>query len=710
MNALALAGCGWVPADPAGHRLRWQLPAAVDSPGTLVLERAPLRYDALDVPRDVDLPAGLAAVPAAFWEQRGDVVPQGALFPLSVDLGGSYQAVRFDYTGTPGLVIALYGGQVVDHKAALDGHPLWLHGTAIDRLVVLAPQCVLESFAVLDLNHPPDLDWERIASFDVEGNHGHDHASVAGRHPGPATVDASQWDELRELWQLAMSEPLGTPGANGGPNAREALNLMLGVRWEHAVLCGLGFADGPQTAGGAVDRVDGPLLAQAEHVAYRVVSDDGRFDPSNVVCLPGADALPLPPPGAPSLHDDAVRLMASGTIRAMWRMRWTATADTIAAEVDEQLHVGGTTHRRDYESYGREDDQPVGSGASYREQDVEAAQVALTLRLRGRDGFDRASPWGDPSGPHTLPIDHAPQAPLFAAADHDGTTARLRQPTGVAWQPDALVDSLAGRVRIVRRVAQPRTATIDVQQVLKGVDGGVVLQATGAAPPDVTELVGGRVAIDGATGTLEFVVWPALYVALPTAAGGATAAVTAPAKAKLTQSPTHGALFTQVHEVAAAGFPGELVFTDPLPSPSALEIVEYRAKVAFASLEGPLGGAVQALRLPATPVTPPPFTVTRLGVDFYERTLVQIELLQTTGDRLEVWWAKGHLDVAAFAQRAVPGDAGTRHAESGRLLWDTLSLPVPRQVAREVTFGVQGVNGADGRGPFVLVHETLTPA
>jgi hypothetical protein len=41
------------------------------------------------------------------------------------------------------------------------------------------------------------------------------------------------------------------------------------------------------------------------------------------------------------------------------------------------------------------------------------------------------------------------------------------------------------------------------------------------------------------------------------------------------------------------------------------------------------------------------------------------------------------------------------------MVFDTLSLPVPKKVDRTVTIGVQAVNAADGRGEFMTVTHTL---
>lgn len=719
-TSLRLAACGWVDDAPKGNRLRWTFtgdallaPHRRLVPGTVVLERAPLDHERWDQERGGKVPAAVTDVPVSFWADRGDVVLSSPFLPVTHDLGSVVHAARFHYEGPTALALAQHGGAVVAQRTVHDGDLVVLHAAALDAITVLAGDCTLGMLKVLDLDAPPPLAWETLARIDLAATAAADLASAATRMPGGPLLDEPAWDDLRRLWPEAWAEPPGAPGHAGGPNAWQALALVLAARWEHAVLCGLGFVDGPDHAPSVLDETDvGALLSAPASVAYRVVDPSGGAGPSNVVCLPAGLAPGVATPPPPAIDDPAIRLTASGRTHGAWRMRWTSgDASVVAVDVEETLATGGAAPLvEEYEARGRADGQEPGAGTAYREVDLDAPQAQLTVRLRGRDGFDRVSAWGAPAGPLDLPIDHGPPAPAFAAADHDGATVRLRQPQGVAWVPDPLVAAVAGRVRILRRIGEPRTLTVHATSATPAGDGLVVLDLAGSAPADPSAFLAAAVAAAGVTGTVEALAWPKLVVRLPHGAAGPAPALVAPADVRLTQSPSHPALWQQVHELAAAGLPGTIAFADPLGLSDAARLLDYRAQVRFAGQLGPLGPAVQALLLPPVPVAPPPFTVTRLGRDFYDRTLVALELATPSAGLLEVWWADGHVDAAAFARAAVPGDAGPRRAEDGTVLWDTLSLPVPDKVARRVTVGVQGVNGADGRGPFALVPVTLPAA
>jgi hypothetical protein len=411
----------------------------------------------------------------------------------------------------------------------------------------------------------------------------------------------------------------------------------------------------------------------------------------------------------PTQSERTVRLGASGVIHASWNVAWTSpTPGIVGVEVQETLDVGGSTNAEVYDARGRRPSDPPGAGSVYREEIVASDQVWVGAAVRAQDGFDRLGPWGPATALLPLALDHYPQPPPLRSATNDGTTAILNQTPPGAWMPDAIVASAGGKIRIHRRIADPARFERSVVQAVPAGEH-IAIKLDGAAPADPSAFNGGQVTIEAFKGTVISLGWPVALVSCPSA-GGTTAAVVLGATAVISQAPTHPALFTQVHERAALGLPAAITFVDPLPLSSTAQIVEYRAQLAFAGITGPFGPAVQAFRLPATPPSPPPFTVTTLGIDFYHRTVVQLDLTSPTTDRVEIWWAEGSVPPADFPHQAVPGDAGAQFAEGGRTLFDTLSLPVPKMVDRTVTIGVQAVNAADGRSGFATVtHVLQTP-
>ena len=708
-DALSLAGVGWVPEHPEGNRLRWSWPeTAVDGdvhllPEKLLVERAPLDVDFDQRSARVFGPA--ANAPPYLWKQWGDVHLSGFM-PVSRSFGPSVQAVRFLYQGMPALVYAFNDTSCVATQPVSSGHWAVVQAAAIDLIAITTPFCTLQMLSTLDLYSPPPLPFEVIAEINVGATAGASFGDASTRYPAGPTLNNDKWLEFRNLWNVAWAEVPGAAGADGAPNAWQELQIVLAARWEHAVFAGLGFVDGPDNGAPALDAW-GDLLAAPSGCAYRVRDPEGRLDPSNIVCIPGAPALALPMLPKPSLGERTVRLGASGAIHASWNVGWTSpTPGIVGTQVQETLDVGGSISTEVYDARGRRPSDPPGAGSVYREEIVASHEVWVSAAVRAQDGFDRLGPLGPATALLPLALDHHPQPPPLRSATNDGTTAILNQSPPAGWAPDAIVASAGGKIRIHRRIANPERFERSVVQAVPAGEH-IAVKLDGAAPADPSAFNGGQITIDTFKGTIVSLGWPVALVSSPSGAG-TTAAVVLGATAVISQAPTHPALFTQVHERAAAGLPAAITFVDPLPAASTAQIAEYRAQLAFAGITGPFGAPVQAFRLPATPPVPPPFTVTTLGIDFYHRTVVQLDLTNPTTDRVEIWWADGNVPPADFPHQSVPGDAGTQLAEGGRTLFDTLSLPIPKMVDRTVTIGVQAVNAADGRSGFATVTHTLT--
>ena len=74
-----------------------------------------------------------------------------------------------------------------------------------------------------------------------------------------------------------------------------------------------------------------------------------------------------------------------------------------------------------------------------------------------------------------------------------------------------------------------------------------------------------------------------------------------------------------------------------------------------------------------------------------------------------VWWADDALTIKQFALAGVPGLYGGQTAYENRILYDVLSLPIPRLKNRTVTIGVQQINEGRGQSDFQIGHVILKP-
>ncbi len=158
--------------------------------------------------------------------------------------------------------------------------------------------------------------------------------------------------------------------------------------------------------------------------------------------------------------------------------------------------------------------------------------------------------------------------------------------------------------------------------------------------------------------------------------------------------------------------PTELTFADPVPGPDEVsDTLAYQLRLSYLGYLGPASNTVRAIRIPAIPTVPPPFTVETLGVDFYNRTLVKLSFTSpVSSGRYTIWWAGGALSASQFENQAVPGEQRAQSPYQNHYLFDSLSLPLPQSADRTITIGIQQVNEGDGQSGFVTAQLILRGA
>jgi hypothetical protein len=756
--AIYLSAFGWITQDPAGHRLRWRYPADVHTDGaylgfpqTVVVERAPVNADFVFQVERLDPPPAWSITPVGWWESLGDmrIAPAGERISLNL-----VQTVRFIYHGTSARIIAIDVDATVPpfDRVVHDGEPVVITGASLTGLNVLALGDVnfLEDVRVLDLFADRGLNWEPVVKIGVAATVDAPWADVEARHSSPR-MTPDRWDELRSLAQAALESSPEAPRPDG-LSAWEAFHLVLGMRWEHAVLFASGWYD--DDAGGTrpqspLDELISPLsgLPTTDPVeAYRIVDTSGRVDASNIATALNRVAPDLQPPAPPSYEEPAVMVWppqdpggeaVEQRYVATYGVRWSsgdpsAIGVQLTEEVSGSSSAGGAPQSFVYETRSPDRAGAV-SGRVDRRIDVPFVDVTLIASARCMDAWDRMSspsPTGPPSG---LVLGHEPVPPPLAFASRDGDRVTLHQLiAGVdergqsepgpqhAWVPDRLVREASGRVVVLRqegRLVEPATMDVTVQHPLAvGTDGEHTVRMTDPPGLDATSFVGGWLAAGGVRVRIDWASQPG--------PGGTELRYRAPLDAwrsPVTFGPGPGVLFQDPgasslwQEVAGASFPAEglpdsLEFTDPVDA-TLDEVVtfSYTTRVRSLGRMGPMGNIVTVTWLPPVPLVPPPFEVTPLGRDFYDRTLVKVVLITPLPGRFTLWWAEGSLDDVAFRARATPGQLGYQEAPGG-VLYDVLGLPLPGQSEREVTFGLQQVNGAGGQSGFRLLTVTLPPA
>jgi len=750
-----LSSIEWVRDVPAGNRLRWIYPTqALDAggrflglPQTLVVERAQL--DRSQAFRRSEPPS--AYVPPAFWDSVGTVSVKSLLPPIVYKLSGPVQAAKFSYQGLPATLYVrdTETGDVVAQRTVADGDFVVIEAPLFDQLEFETFSGVtLLSLTTLDLFKDPGLPWEGIAEIDVAATLTAAFTAVAQRYASPPTLSSSDWSRLVDLANLAQAAKPGDAIAGTGSLPPETFHgvttwqifeLALGARWEYALLFGSAFFDGPRSQTSTLDRIarthlldqDNPAHYRPFDFAYRVREKHDRgVPPSNIAVCKAQLASPLIPPISASYAGADVRLKYEAGLEGMVPteqfaatvvLRWQqGDARAIGVEVNEQignsLTLGTPATSQEFASRTRDAGQAA-TATLTRTLDVPFHDVILRAQVRAVDGWDRVS---DP-GPVTataLTLQHSPPAPPLLSAWYDESTGQTHIPRAIgtppfpSWDPDIVVQRASGNVVIYRQTTQPATQSVTVASVFPfGVPGQfMVIPSPSIANP--SDYQGGYLASGSVKAQIELITASQILVAVPERGDGQYV-VFNPGPALLQQDPQNVALWSPVTTLPAAGLPAELVFADPLPRPTdSAAVLSYQARIEFLARVGPPSNVVQALRLPVIPTVPPPFEVTLLGVDFYNRTMVKIWFTgHVPSGFCTVWWAKGQIaDTSAFADRAVPGLYRAQPvfvSDSKAYLFDVLALPLPRVHDRIITIGVQSVNLAGGQSDFCLVPAVI---
>lgn len=730
-----LSALGWITDAPEGNRLRWSYPleglAGEDKflglPEQIIVERAWLDEDIpYEYPRKPGSYAVSGTIPYNWWDEQGTVSVSGMPW-AALNLGAPVQAVRFTYQGMPARVVVYdETDQVVTERLLNNGDFFYHEAPSMQRLVFLAFSVTLQDLGTVDLFDDHGLPFETIAVIRVAKTIQVSLDVAAPRYTIPPTMTETEWEEFIEFANQGMSSSPGSINPDD-PSPWTTFQMAMGLRWEHAVLFGHGFVDGPHGEQSELDWVDMDLLLQQmpdRPVAYRVREREDRTKPSNLVVCPPLLAAPLGAPLTPTYIAPEVRLTEDPDtgepfFEASLALRWQQTdPHALGVEVEEKISsspsTGAAGSAEHYQSRTHRPEDPPMMGELARVFDVPFYDVTLRAQIRAVDGWDRVSAGSGWTPVTPLVLDHHPHAPALAAARWSGGTARLTRQVGDAnfpdWQPDLVVKSASGaKVFVYRKdnTKQPAVASVSVSTPVP-VAGGRYRATVSGGPPSLSPFVEGSLIVPPFKVAISSVSGNDVFFEAGDEGSGSTSLFGA-GPATLQQDPRAVSLWQKVAEFPVNSLPVELTFSDGLPMPTqTADVLSYYTRVSFPGGLGPASNIVQAWRIPETPVEPPPFTVSLLGIDFYNRTLLKISLTTPApGGKFTVWWASGTPSAAEFSHKAVPGEYRAQTAQEGRYLFDVLAIPIPQTVNRTITIGVQRVNDGGGQSKFAVVPIVL---
>lgn len=743
---ILLSAMGWVDDAPRGNRLRWHFPVADALPGgayrglpkRIVVERAPI--GSRDVYKD---PMGSAAYPYDWWEPLPDVFMAGFVAPQGFTLPRPVQAIRFTYEGSPGRLVirdAQHDNVVYDRPVA-DGDVIYVEGSFIDTVDLYGAWGRFTGVRVLDLFRDHQLRFEKIAEIGVAATYTKSLLAIAPRYAQEPTMSEAEWGELVDTVESANASSPATEEP-GTPTAWDAFQILLGLRWEFALLGGFAFFDGPREHACELDHLGADILKElppSGFFAYRVRSADNAAEMSNLVVCAALLAQPLTAPGAPVYVDPEVRLREGktaltnsavlGSSKSLVNYTPTMTFDgdynvrgtmqwiqsdvrALGVEIEEVVSASPATgvaeRTRTFMSRSRRIDDPPLTGTLARNFEVSFVDVTLRSRARALDAWDRVSGFSAWCPPTPLILRHEPMAPPLESGRYEANVTRLQRAVGRLgvpdWQVDPIVRQSGGQVYVYRRTVKPRVAEVGINVPFPVSPGRYRASVTGAAA--LSDFIGGTLTVAGFTETIDAVGANTVDFVIPN--NGGPVAVFSAGPARLSQDPMMPSLWTHVATMPAVGLPVDLVFNEVLPPPAGLVIESYAARIAFMGRLGPLGTMATVIRTPEVPAVPPPFTVDVLGIDFYRRTIIRLRFTTPPAPgRYTVWWVDGQGTATDLSERGAPGVYAAQTPANGNVLYDVLPLPIPAHVDRAITMGVQQVLDGGVQGDFVTAQVVL---
>ena len=736
-----LSAIGWVDEKPEGNRLRWHLPAGtptasgriVGFPSKILVERAPARADFLEFGRH-GLSLASIPYPVSMWSSPQDI--DAPPFPelLRIDMSPGVQGITFVFAGPIAAPAELRNGAGVRIKKATlnpGEHVYWEVPDGVE-LKVMGFGARLEQFRTLDAFKGPGVDWEVIAEITFDEGLDSSFADVAPRFSPGTSLTTARWAELQALVVDARSWVPAPPPLPRETSPFEGFALMTGLRWEYAVVAGLGFCDGPGHGRSELDGLRDILREPAPYdLLYRVVpvSSDKAYQPSNIVPVRCGLAPPLAAPPPPVFVSADVRLRAEkpalvpATIAAAAgfarlqrsfdysvraELEWSVSdARAIGVEIEEEHDASAVTgapasHVR-YACRTLSDSDTLASAIQPREFEVPFPDVRIRAVARAFDGWDRWSPVSGMGPWRGLDLKHSPFGPAIQSGDYREGNVELRLEP---WSPDSIVRATGGVVEILRQTASPRTVQVNVNTVAPVVGMPGLFEAQFAplltSPSD---FAGGTFSTGLVALPIQSITGTDFRFQLPDADGGSSVG---PGLITLKQSPHHAPLWSVVKNVPVPNVSVTLSFSDALPITTTSTALTYATRVRYwGPRRGPIAGLGQAMVHRVPVVVPPPFDVSILSLDFFGRALVRLHLnAPAGGSKFRVFIADGLYDASdpAFAQSAEPGLYEAREPLGGTELFDMLNLPILSNQPAEVTIAVQRIGNDGGMSDFSAVQ------
>jgi hypothetical protein len=737
-----LSALGWVPEKPVGNRLRWVYP--VDKvkgnhyyglPETIIVERANLNEDIpVESFTQGPKPNLVPALPYSWWDNYGDVQPFGFMLPKNFPLQSSVQGVHFTYSGSDTLLrIMGPDGEVISSHMVQNNDVIISQAHEISNIQVFAFGATLKALKTIDLFRDRQLPWKDIATINVADTVNFSLIDASKRYNLTPTIKSKEWDEFVEVALKATESNPFDDRLSDEPSMWKAFQLLMGIRWEYAVLFGHGFLDGPHADIPEKDWINQDLILEIKPtsaVAYRIRDARTNIRSCVAVCLP-QDVHSLQKPTTPIYKNPKVRLTYESDPEkldveipkfvANYKIGWTQ-ADVLAlgVEIQEEIKEAGADSASktiNYTCRTKQPDEQLLEGMIERSQDVPFHDSKIRCKAWAVDGWDRVSSKTAWSSWTKLDLEHYPQPPNLINVTWNSGTATLHRQKGddiyPGWKPDPVIEKDPNaKVFVYRRktgqAGVPSILEFNVVSPVLVKDNHYKVEVLDAF--SLNKFEGGYMIQQPYKEQITGISGSTIY--FDTSPGGDGTTFSA-GKMKLQENPLNLSLWDKVAEFYANNLPDPMVFQDYLPEVGEIaDVLSYHTRIIYLGGRiGPPSNTVQAMRIPKPPDKPKPFTVDQIGIDYYNRTMIKITFTQpVSGGKYTVWWARGKCNsIEAFGEKAVQGVMQAQSAYKNLYLYDILAIPLPQKVSSQITIGVQRVGDGGAQSRFETLLVDLPP-
>lgn len=760
MKKIYLSGLGWVDENeqPSGIRLRWSYPfAEAGLPDTIVIERTELSLSNEESRSFIDNKDSYF-IPERWWDNHNDLIFSSPMFNA---YGGKFkydlrednepiQRLKFTYKTTTNEKIELniYDSNniLIKQRFVSKDDEVDILASDISRMEIISlgdfsgsnKRIINLKTCNLFKDHVK-FGWEDIAEINVKEtfNPNSNLETIKSRYTN-STIKESEWAEVIDVVnssydkfedELIPDNELQKEIEHTDISKWDYFSLLLATRWEYSVLFGQGYCDGPKDELCPIDRYNEEKTLEnsdKKFYIYRVYEKKYRgVEASNIFICNGGTIPSLSMPSSLTLSTGKIELNLDTD-----REKFTASYDlkvkhgnnAEGIEVEEETSGSLILNESNgkYDKFFRQNKLGNDETLMTHSREVSFHDEVLKCRVKAVDSWDRTSEYTNWVFLNDLEFNHTSSAPFLDSVKYlseEGTkNVTISELNKDKWNPDIIVrndpnakiivyrQKLANEGKVKSKVININdlihisTDETGLSQYYVKVDNGIL---------DYIDYENGMLfqASSSFKVRIQKISQQKIYFEINQ--DDNIVSLCNLGEARLEQDLNNLELWVAVENLLVSDYTGSINFNDFLPLPiEESDILSYHVRVQTLGQIGLASNKVQDYRIPKVLSSVPPFTIEREGKDFYNRTLIKIELKNRSSGRYSIWWAKNKYNsVPEFSKVAVLGELEDQYLYEGKYLYDILPLPIKisdkgRDI--EITVGIKQVTESGVTSPFTI--------